>query len=715
MLLKFLLRLLAKILFRVEVKGNIDYLKQDKLILAPNHVSLLDGILLGLFLPINPVFAIYSPYIEKAPLKWLKNKMKFLPVEPTNPFAIKQMIKEVAKGTPLVIFPEGRITLTGSLMKVFDGAGFIAAKTNAAVVPIRIEGAEFSFFSYLSNLVKLRLFPKITIHILPPEKLVMPELGTSSQKRAKLGDNLHQIMMKAKVMAREELTIWQAYLIAAKSYGFSTKIIEDINFEEESYRKLTQKALALSRIFDKATDKSEKIGLLLPNATAMGAAIIGANLSNRVCALMNYTAGLNGIQNAVKASQIKTIITSRAFIEKGNLGHLIDNSGLINWIFLEDFKDKVMLKDKLWILFHTYFPNLIKQTMKAEDEAVILFTSGSEGAPKGVVHSNASILANIEQIKAVADFTPNDKFMSCLPLFHAFGLTAGLLAPLYCGSRLFLYPSPLHYRVIPELIYEKQCTVLFGTSTFLEKYAKFAHPYDLVKLRYVVAGAEKLSENTKKIWANRFGIRILEGYGVTECAPVISINVPMAQKAGSVGRALPCMQTRIIPVPGMDNAGVLQVKGPNVMKGYLKVDNPGVLEATSAVNEDGVIESGWYDTGDIVNIDSDGFCTIKGRMKRFAKIAGEMVALELIENLALHISPDKTHVAVARKDSQKGEAIVLFTTDKNLAREQLRDAARDGGVPEIAVPRIIHHIESIPLLGSGKTDFMALNQMATTI
>ncbi|SET09444.1 bifunctional acyl-ACP--phospholipid O-acyltransferase/long-chain-fatty-acid--ACP ligase [Thorsellia anophelis] len=715
MSLKFFLKKIFTLMFRIEVIGTFSNTSDTKKIITPNHVSLLDGILLGLFLPIEPVFAIYSPYIEKAPLKWLKSRMKFLPVEPTNPFAIKQMIKEVDSGVPLVIFPEGRISLTGSLMKVFDGAGFIAAKTNADIIPVRIEGAEFSFFSYLKGLVKLQIFPKITIHILPAERLDMPLLGTGAQKRAILGDQLHRIMMNAKVDARKAQTIWEAYIQAACNYGMSTKIIEDINFIEESYRTLTKKSLALSRIFDKCSAKKETLGLLLPNATVMGAAILGANLSSRVCALLNYTAGAKGINSAVIASEIKTIITSRSFIEKGNLENLILDVKSVNWIFLEDFKDRLTLTDKVWIGIRTYFPNLVKQSVEPDSPAVNLYTSGSEGNPKGVVHSNSSILANIEQIKAVADFTPKDKFMSCLPLFHAFGLTAGLLAPLYCGSRLFLYPSPLHYRIIPELIYDKQCTVLFGTSTFLEKYAKFGHPYDFVKLRYVVAGAEKLSQQTKLLWQNKFGIRILEGYGVTECAPVISINVPMAVKEGTVGRALPRIETRLIPVPGIDNAGVLQVKGPNVMQGYLKVEKPGMLEPTGAYNANGQFESGWYDTGDIVSIDDDGYCSILGRMKRFAKIAGEMVALESIENLALAINKEAQHAAVTRKDEQKGEAVVLFTTDKSLNREKLREQAKIIGMPEISVPRLICYIESIPLLGSGKTDFVTLTQLALEV
>lgn len=705
-LVRFLLRLVLRPLFRVSVSGPREVFDNPRTLIVANHESLLDGVLLGAFLPVPATFVVHTQVLAHWYFRLLLRCVPHLAVDSTNPLAIKLICRLIETGQPVVIFPEGRLTITGSLMKVYDGAAFVAAKTGATVVPVRIEGAGRSYFGRLAGIYPLKLFPRIRIAIQPRRSIPMPQLPSAKLRRRRAGELMRRILLDMLVATRPERTLFAAFLDARHTFGSRYRLIEDVRFKEESYGSILRMALALARLLAPFTRRDEVVGIVMPNAAPTLALILGLSLKRRVPALLNYSAGAEGVRAACAAAAIRTVFASRAFLEKARLTRLLADLPGVQVHYLEDLRDRVGLADKLWVLVMQFFPRAVARPQNPQDAAVVLFTSGSEGRPKGVVHSHGSLLSNIAQVRAIADFTPLDKFMIALPLFHSFGFTCGVVMPLVSGCKVFLYPSPLHYRVIPELVYDRNCTVLFGTSTFLGNYAKFAHPYDFGRLRYVVAGAEKLSEEVRRTWIEKFGIRVLEGYGVTECAPVIAVNVPMACRIGSVGQIVPGMEHKLQSVPGIEAGGVLHVRGPNVMKGYFLCDQPGVLVPPHSLG------AGWYCTGDIVEIDADDFVHIRGRVKRFAKIAGEMVSLEAVERLAQSAAAEYAHAASTRSDAAKGEALVLFTTAPGLTREQLSATARTLGAPELAVPRVLQHVSAIPLLGTGKTDYVRLKEMA---
>lgn len=703
------IKFLCKILFRVKVNGLENIPSQNGLLIVANHESFLDGLLLGLFIPKRATFVVHNNVLKSW---WFRQFLRLTPhlgVDPTSPYAMKKVIRLLDAGENVVIFPEGRITLTGNLMKVYDGPGFVAAKTGATILPVRVDGAAESYFGRLSSGHPRRLLPKVTLTVLPVTGIPMPKPTqnvshlSAKQKRRIAGEGMRGVMQDMLFQAQKSRTLFEAFLDAIDKFGSSHKLIEDMNEVEETYQELLKKSLALGRLATKVSAPKEAVGVLMPNITNTLALILGMTAFNRVPAMLNYTSGTAGMQNACIAANVKTIITSHKFIETAKLEDVVEHLQGLNIVYLEDLRKQFGVLDRAWLMgYALHYPRLAMEASLPDQAAVVLFTSGSEGKPKGVVHSHKSILANISQITAVLDFNPTDKFMMVLPIFHAFGFTGSLL-PILNGIKIHVFPSPLQYKVIPEIIYDRGCTVFFATSTFLGNYAKFAHPYDFYKLRIVVAGAEKLNDEVRKIYAEKFGIRILEGYGTTECAPMLSANTPMANLNGSVGQFAPGLKHKLEPVPGINDGGLLHVKGENVMMGYFMFDEPGVLKPPP---------DGWYNTGDIVELDAQGFIHIKGRVKRFAKVAGEMVSLEVVEQIANTAAPECQHAASTQVCPQRGEAIILFTTDSKLKREDLQLVGKNLKLPELAIARKIVLVEELPILGTGKTDYVTLKQMA---
>lgn len=509
-----------------------------------------------------------------------------------------------------------------------------------------------------------------------------------------------------------EESLYTRFLDTLSRFGRERMALEDIRQPRYSYGELLKITLALGRLVNKITAPDEHVGVLMPNLASTVCLVLGMNAFRRVPAMLNYTAGVQNLLNACTAAQVKTVITSRQFLKTAELEQQAASLGeQVRLVYLEDMRAGFGWLDKAWLMGYALrFPARAASPGNADAQAVVLFTSGSEGKPKGVVLSNRALLANVDQICAAIDFSAEEKFFNALPIFHSFGLTAGVLLPLLTGVSNMLYTTPLHYKQIPEMIRARGSTVLFGTSTFFGNYAKFAAAEDFRSLRIVVAGAEKLAESVRETWRSKFGIELIEGYGATETAPVLAVNPLTDIRPGSVGHLLPGVDARLVPIPGIRSGGVLHVRGPNLMLGYYRVEHPGVLEPPASE-----VGSGWYNTGDVVEIDHDGFVHIVGRVKRFAKVAGEMVSLETVEAIAAQAAPDFQHGAATAQDEQRGEAIVLFTTAPGLSRERLLEAARIIGMPEIAVPRRFEYIETLPMLGTGKVDYVSLQALARGI
>jgi acyl-[acyl-carrier-protein]-phospholipid O-acyltransferase/long-chain-fatty-acid--[acyl-carrier-protein] ligase len=504
--------------------------------------------------------------------------------------------------------------------------------------------------------------------------------------------------------AQTQTTLFGALLDARDRYGRGKVVLEDPERRPLTYGRLVLGAFVLGRKLAAISEPGERIGVLLPNMQGLAIIIFGLNALGRVSALLNFTAGIKNLRAACDLAQIRTIITSRRFVEHGKLDDVVAGLGegrRIVWV--EDVRASVTSFAKVRAVLDGLRARAVHAGAKIlpDDPAVVLFTSGSEGVPKGVVLSNANLVANARQIKAHAGdaITPEDTFFNPLPMFHSFGLTAGLLTPILNGIKAVLYPSPLHYRQVPKLIASTKATVLLATDTFLQGYARAADAQDLRSVRLVIAGAERVKDETRRLW-DRSGTIVLEGYGATECSPVIACNLPDRNRHGSVGPFLPGIEWRLDPVEGIHSGGRLVVRGPNVMKGYLDRDAPGGLV---------VPENGWHDTGDIVTVE-ESFVVIRGRAKRFAKIAGEMVSLAAVEAMVQGLWPEDTHVVIALPDPRKGEQIVLVTDRPTADRDALLTHARNQGFSELWLPKAMLSAQ-IPVLGSGKVDYAATLEM----
>jgi acyl-[acyl-carrier-protein]-phospholipid O-acyltransferase/long-chain-fatty-acid--[acyl-carrier-protein] ligase len=700
---------LVRRLFKLRVEGleNLDLSRPALLI--PNHVSLIDAILLALVLPQEAAFVVNLGMAQR--FSWIMQFRRHITVDPLSPYSVRHMVKTVNAGTTLVIFPEGRITTHGAMMKVYPGIGYIALRTGAPLVPIAVNGPEYSKFSYLKGKMRQTLFPAVTISVGESFRVELREGERMRAQKERAARRIAAQLQRHVACSRipQEVRLFDELLRAAQRHGRGRVICEDAAplgagrpAARLTYRRLLTAAYALGRRLRGELFGEERVALLLPNSAAHVVALTALLRLGKTPAFLNYSAGVRAMADACETAAIRTIVSSRSFVDKAKLHAAVAELGVqCRVLYLEDAAAGLALRHKLggWL-----DAVLRRRPPESASGDVILFTSGSEAKPKGVVLGHRSIWANVQQLRTVIPCNETQIVFAAMPMFHSFGLTVGVFLPLLTGMKTVLYPNPLHYKAIPELVYEKNATIVFGTSTFLAAYAKAAHPYDFAhSVRYVVGGAEKLKDDVRRIWLDKFGLRILEGYGTTETAPVISLNTPLHYKEGTVGCPLPGIDVRIEPVEGIEEGGRLHVRGPNVMKGYL-LHGQGFVHAEE-----------WYDTGDVADMDDEGYLTIKARLKRFAKLGGEMVPLSLVEELAGTWLTRTPNGAVSVPDGTKGERIVLFLAGEEAKEADLaglRDHIRAQGRSPLLIPSRLIRVEKLPALGSGKTDYVTLRQWA---
>ena len=719
-----LVRFLLRIIYRVELRGREHYdAAGPRTLILYNPGSILDPLLIAAMLP-DRITLLADGALEH---KWWMRPVCALTdtqfFDFSSPAATVSLVHALARNGRCMVFHSGRLGNDPRYTRILEAAGLIAEKADATLLPVRIDGASSTMFSYLRHKGRRRWLPRITVSVLEVQKFRPSGHLPPREMRRRMGERLYDIMTGLEYRSSmEHCNLMQALMEAVARCGRRFPIAEDQDRHVLTYGALLLKVSVLGRAFRRLFRGEEKVGFLLPTSLPGLVAFFGLHSASLVPAMLNFTSGIASVVSCCRTVQLSSLLTSRRFLALADLTAMeqaLKDAGL-RIVYLEDVAKNLTVADKMFGALRAIFR--VSPSTPAGAPAAVMFTSGTEGVPKAVLLSHLNIIANRYQALSMLTIGSGDKLFNCLPMFHAFGLGICTLLPVIAGVRVFLYPSPLHYRIVPRLFYESQSTIICGTDTFCAGYARYGQPYDFCHARLVIIGAEKMRESTRRTWLDKFGVDLFEGYGATETAPLISVNTPAYRREGSVGRAVPGLACRLVPVPGIDeeNTGVLWVKGDNVMLGYMRYSEPGVLEppvdetlaeayAVTGRGDDG---SGWYETGDIVHMDEEGFIFIRGRAKRFAKVGGEMVSLAAVEDALKEIWPDAVLGVVAIPDPRKGEqlALVIDTEDVTTSRIAAHFASR--GLSPLWTPKRIVSVKQAPLLGSGKFDYRKALELA---
>ena len=702
------LRLLFKAYFtgvhRIRIEGIERVPKgKDKLIVIANHASYLDGIIIWTYLRLPFRIVVDRTVASRLWLRpFLKNRY-VVPLDFMNPYALKDVVHMVEEGLPLLVFPEGRRTSTGHIMKIYDGTGFAAFRTGARILPVYLRNTYNTIFARKHK--GRRLFAPIAMTVGELQLPFSLESLPSRKRRTAAARRIYAMLTGLYLEAHNKpSTLGREFFRICKE-NRGRIAFNDSTGHRVSYRKALLGALVLGQYLSRL---GGNIAMMLPNLSVTAIIFMGMQIFRKAPILLNYSSGSAALGLAMERAEADVVVTSRQLLQRMRLPEAV--FGPRKCIFLEDLLDEIAFGDKVRAFIRFLFPGPLSAIRAGEEKetAAILFTSGSEGVPKGVCLSHENIITNVYQGLSRVDVSPEDHFLNVLPLFHSFGLTVGFIIPLFARARTFFHMSPLHYKIVPELAYDRECTILLATNTFLNGYARRANPYDFHTMRYVFCGGEPLSDAVFERFAKTFGIRILSGYGATECSPMVSIGNALLYEYGTAGTVLPGIESRLAPVEGIDDkkgaVGSLLVRGKNVTKGYLKDE---------AANRKYLVEDeGWYDTGDLVEMTEEGSVKIIGRLRRFAKVSGEMISLAAVEEVLVHELAGRRDLAVvAMSDERRGERLVVVTNDARIDQRRVRDTLKGRGFPDLAVPRTIRFMKDIPKLGSGKIDYVGLKGM----
>ena len=709
----------GRLIYRVRSHG-VENLPGTGFLLLPNHVTWVDAIVLQLACPRPVRFMVFEPIYQQRLLYPFFRLLDAIPISPRHAKeGLRTAAERIGRGEIVCIFPEGELSRSGNLLRLKRGYELIARAANAPVVPVWLDQLWGSIFSFYGG----RFFKKIPRQIpypvtvafgeaLPAEKA---DIATVREKLLALGEWCYG----QRPILRGHLA--EACLRGLKHRQFDDAVIDGTDGSVTSRGTMLAASIALSELLAHFFEK--RIAIVLPPGRGAVMANLAVMLAGKTPVNLNFTAGRAALEAAIRIAEIKHLITAGPVVKK-----LPDFPWPENVMRLEEIVPKLRRRIVLWRAIVCVLPwRTLARWLRipregGHAEAVILFTSGSSGEPKGVVLSHRNVLANVSQFAAMLSLRRGDSLLACLPFFHSFGSTVTLWFPLIETLKTVTYPSPMEVAKNAALVEKHHVTMLLATPTFLRGYLRRAEPAQLAPLDLIVTGAEKLPSELAEAFEARFGKPVQQGYGLTETAPVVSVNLPEPPKAkaddavqptsrrGSAGKLMPGLAAQIRdPDTGaplsLHETGMLWLRGPNIFEGYL--DDP---KRTAEVLVDG-----WFKTGDLARFDEDGFLFIEGRLSRFSKIAGEMVPHETVEvqiRKALALGSEECAIAIAGvPDEAKGEALVLLTAcDIELANLRTKLAA--AGVPNLWIPKRVRRVEAIPLLASGKLDLKMCRELA---